>query len=168
MWGVALCSSGEDHPPRPALGQPPVARAAGAEPPCRDPDALVLRLCPLKRHVMVCAAEINALCHPKTRACHFAGALRDSRALVLLWSHVPASPRQPSIFHSPSQNCPTCPDTLQEQPPPLGKANPISLPQHSPGRAQGRRLLCGCCRCAGTPRQRCSAAERERTPRSRL
>lgn len=40
---------------------------------------------------MVCAPEIDALCHPKTRACHVAGALRDSRAVVLLWSHAPAS-----------------------------------------------------------------------------
>lgn len=51
-------------------GSCPWPRAASDEPFCCDPSSIILLLCPLMKHVIVCGPEINALCHPKTMRTH--------------------------------------------------------------------------------------------------
>lgn len=51
-------------------GSCPWPHAASAKPPRCDPNSVILLLCPLMKHVIVCGPEINALCHPKTMRTH--------------------------------------------------------------------------------------------------
>ena len=60
----------------------PGPRAASTEPPRCDPDSVVLLLCPLMKHAIVCGPEIKALCHPETMRTHVT--LLEPRTTVVL------------------------------------------------------------------------------------